>query len=134
LSHWYLAHTADLRAAVEGEDLGALYQSAVELVREVLVGSSAVAAREERCFEVDGADEGERFFRFVRGLLYLYDSEGFLPVRVANAGEDRKACVRGEVFDAARHGSEHQVKALTRHGYRFARTAAGYEAEMLFDL
>jgi SHS2 domain-containing protein len=164
LSHRYLAHTADLRAALDGADLAALYQSAADLVREILVGSSAVAAADKRCLAVEGAEEAERFFRFVRGLVYLYDCEGFLPARVAGAGgrggrdaggessasgeasagggmgaggEGRvagKVCVHGELFDAARHASEHQVKAVTRHGYRFERTPAGYEAELLFDL
>jgi SHS2 domain-containing protein len=162
--HTYLPHTADLRAGVSGSDLASLYQSAADLVREVLVGGSAVAAGEERRLVVEGADEAERFFRFVRELLYLYDCEGFLPVRVAltaghagcpgdsgsggdgGSSEDGGAggsgmssgdggvAVLGERFDAARHASERQVKALTRHGYRFERTPAGYQAELLFDL
>jgi SHS2 domain-containing protein len=168
-------------------DLASLYQSAADLVREILVGSSVVASGEERCLAVEGADDGERFFRFVRGLLYLYDCEGFLPARVAGAdgrsevggvgevgvggkvrasgemgasgevggteegaggevggvgevaaggdvGGSGEVCVYGEPFDATRHASEHQVKAVTRHGYRFERTPAGYEAELLFDL
>jgi SHS2 domain-containing protein len=164
LSYRYLAHTADLRAALDGTDLASLYQSAADLVHEILVGSSVVASGEERCLAVEGADDGERFFRFVRGLLFLYDSECFLPARVAGAGGrggrdaggevaasgdvggdgevaaggdvggDGEVCVYGEPFDAARHASEHQVKAVTRHGYRFERTPAGYAAELLFDL
>jgi SHS2 domain-containing protein len=176
LSYRYLAHTADLRAALDGTDLAALYQSAADLVREILVGGSDVATAERRCLAVEGGEEAERFFRFVRGLLFLYDCEGFLPARVAGArgrGEVRSAgavgvggkvrasgevgvggkvraggevgasadagaggevCVHGELFDPARHASEHQVKAVTRHGYRFERTPAGYEAELLFDL
>jgi SHS2 domain-containing protein len=134
LSHRYLAHTADLLARVEGADAASLYQAAADLVREILVGRSAVGAVEERRLEAEGEDEAERFFRFVRSLLYLYDSEGFLPARVTDAGRDGAVRVRGELFDAARHASEHQVKALTRHGYRFERSAAGYAAELLFDL
>jgi SHS2 domain-containing protein len=131
----FLAHTADLRAGVSGTDLAAIYQAAADLVRETLVGGSAVAAGEERRFAVAGADDAERFFRFVRELLYLYDSEGFLPARVRAApGAGGEATVAGERFDPARHAAERQVKALTRHGYRFERTPAGYEAELLFDL
>jgi SHS2 domain-containing protein len=134
----FLAHTADLRVGVSGAGLAAIYQSAADLVRETLVGDSAVAAGEERRFAVAGADDAERFFRFVRELLYLYDSEGFLPARVRAApgagGAGGEATVAGERFDPARHAAERQVKALTRHGYRFERTPAGYEAELLFDL
>jgi SHS2 domain-containing protein len=42
--------------------------------------------------------------------------------------------VAGEPFDPARHGIEHQVKALTRHGFVFRPTAAGYHVEMVLDL
>jgi SHS2 domain-containing protein len=152
VAHTFLPHTADLRAGVSGADLASLYQSAAELVREILVGGSAVAAAEQRQLAVAGAGEAERFFRFVRELLFLYDCEGFLPARVAlTAGHAARSgrggsagsggsrggggvTVCGERFDPARHTSERQAKALTRHGYRFERTPAGYQAELLFDL
>lgn len=133
----YLAHTADLRATLSGVDLPDLYRSAADLVREIVVGSCPVAAAEERRLDVDGADvadEAERFFRFVRELIYLYDCEGFLPATVVGAGEPGDLRVRGETFDARRHVSERQIKAVTRHGYRFERRPDGYRAELVFDL
>jgi SHS2 domain-containing protein len=138
MPHAYLAHTADLRASVSGVDLDSLYQSAADLVREILVDGSTVAPGQERRIAAEGDDDAERFFRFVRELLYLYDCEGFLPARAALAGGGDgpagSVAVGGERFDPARHTAERQVKALTRHGYRFERTPAGYEAELLFDL
>lgn len=127
----YLPHTADLRARVEGADLGALYQAAADLVRDIVVGASPVAARETRTVELGEGDEAERFHRFVRELVYLYDAEGFLPLAVELDGA---VLLHGELFDAERHVSERQIKAVTRHGYRFATNAGGSEAELLFDL
>src|SRR5690348_10804707 len=83
MTHRYLAHTADLRASLSGADLASTYQAAADLVREILVGASAVAAEQELRLDVEGSDDAERFFRFVRELLYLYDCEGFLPARAA---------------------------------------------------
>ena len=133
MSYRLLAHTADLRAVVEANDLQSLYQSAVGLVRELVVGSSPVAPREERRLGLsDVDDEEERFFRFVRELVYLDDSEGFLPERV-RLGDP--VVVEGELFDPERHQVERQLKAVTRHGYRLETLPeGGYRAELVFDL
>ena len=133
----YLAHTADLRCAVEADDREALYATGVDLVRDIVVGSSPVEPVEQRIVELHDGDEPERFFRFVRELVYLYDGDGFLPADLeleAHGGTGTVARIRGERFDSDRHTSERQVKALTRHGYVLERRADGYQAELLFDL
>lgn len=150
--HRLLAHTADLRAELEAADFDALCAEAVALVREILVGQSPVRASSERRVTLEGEAEGERFFRFVRELVYLADAEGFLPAscKRLNGG----FLVAGEPFDAARHVAERQIKALTRHHFRFgnigpaanaraglrsegasgADSPSGLRAEVLFDL
>jgi SHS2 domain-containing protein len=127
-----LAHTADLRAELAAPDLAGLHAEAVALVRETLVGSSPVAAREERRFARAGEDEAERFFRFVRELVYLFDAEGFVPAAARLEGDD--AVVAGERFDPLRHVFERQIKALTRHRFRLERGPDGVRAELVFDL
>lgn len=127
-----LAHTADLRAELAAPDLAALYSEGLALVREILVGGSEVVPREARRLTLEGDGEGERFFRFLRELVYLADAEAFLPAAVALEGA--AAVVSGERFDPARHASERAVKAVTRHHFRFERDAAGYRCEVVFDL
>jgi SHS2 domain-containing protein len=136
VSHEYLPHTADLRAALRAPDLPGLYQSAVDLVRDILVGSSEVRAQEARSVELGGEGggddaEAERLFTFVRELLFFYDADAFLPARFEAGAPVR---VWGEGFDASRHASERQLKAVTRHGYRFERERGGYRAELVFDI
>lgn len=126
-----LPHTADLRVAIEAPDLPGLYQAAVDMVRAVLVGASPVAPAAERTLALAAPDDAERFFRFVRELLYLYDVEGFLPASVILSEPLR---VWGEAYDPDRHLSEHQVKAVTRHGYVFRIEPDGIYAELVLDL
>ena len=95
--HRLLAHTADLRAELEAADFDALCAEAVALVREILVGESPVLPRAERFVKLEGTEEGERFFRFVRELVYLADAEGFLPASCACS--DGGFRVAGEPFD-----------------------------------
>jgi SHS2 domain-containing protein len=130
LGYTYLTHTADLRARLEGADGDGLYQTAVDLVRETVVGDSPVEAREERRWTPPDDDAAECFFRFVRELVFFYDVDGFLPVWVRM---DEPIVIAGECFDPIRHASERQIKAVTRHGYRFS-TDDGWHAELIFDL
>lgn len=126
-----LPHTADLKIAVRGDSLHGLYQAAVDALREVLVGASHVEPRETKALAPGGEDPAERFFRFVRELVYLYDVEGFLPVVVVGTDPPE---VAGVAFDPTRHEYVHQVKALTRHQFVFRERPGGYRAEMVLDL
>jgi SHS2 domain-containing protein len=133
-----LPHTADVKVAFDAPDAAALHQDAVDLVRTLLVGASPVAPERTVTVAVEGDDEGERFLRFVRELLYLNDVEGFLPARLGRGGSPDDVpvpnAVSGEAFDPARHTVEHGVKAVTRHQFRFDRDERGYHVEMVFDL
>lgn len=127
-----LAHTADLRAEIAAGDLPGLYREGAALVREILVGESPVEETDTRRIELADGEDGERLFRFLRELLYLADTEQFLPASVELL--ERSAAVKGESFDPRRHRVERQVKALTRHQFALERDAAGYRCRMVFDL
>jgi SHS2 domain-containing protein len=132
MSYELLPHTADMRARLRAPDLPALYGAAVDLVRDMLVGDSPVLARDVYAVEVPPeVGEGERLFRFVRELLYLFDVEGFIPARME---DEASLTVTGESFDPERHTVVHQPKAVTRHGYVFRRTAEGCEVDLVLDL
>ena len=130
--HRLLAHTADVRAEIAAPDFGSLCREAVALVRELLVGTSPVVSKEIRVVPLEGEDEAERFFRFVRELVYLADADGFLPADCAP--RNGAVEVSGESFDPSRHGSERQLKAVTRHQYLYRRAQDGLRAELIFDL
>lgn len=129
--HRLLPHTADLAAELDAPDLDSLCGEAVALVRELLVGESVVEPRASRFVPFDGADDAERFFRFVRELVYLADAEGFLPAGCVASPTGVE--LLGERYDPARHLAERQIKALTRHQYRFEQDG-GVRAELVFDL
>lgn len=130
----YLPHTADLKAAVEGAILEELYAAAVDLVRDIVVGPSPVRPSESLQIPLAAADPEERLFQFVRELVFLYDTEGFIPVEVEVDLDGATVCLRGDHFDADEHHSERQIKALTRHQYRLEEQPGGYRAVLLFDL
>jgi len=129
--HRLLPHTADLAAELDAPDLDSLCGEAVALVRELLVGDSVVEPRARRFVPFDGTDDAERFFRFVRELVYLADAEGFLPAGCAacSAGVE----LVGERYDPSRHLAERQLQGPNRHPYRF-ESDGGVRAELVFGL
>ncbi|MFQ5459766.1 MAG: archease [Anaerolineae bacterium] len=129
MAYRLLDHTADLRAEVTAPSEDGLYQAGVDLVRGILVGDSAVRASESRRMELAAGEAAERFFCFLRELVYMYDAESFLAAVAADGG--RK--VIGETFDPGRHRSFHQLKAVTRHGFQFDGRPGCWRAEVVFD-
>ena len=124
-------HTAAQKVVFRAPDLSGLYASAVDMLRDTMVGGSAIQARRRVIVAPDGDGPGEQFFRFVRELVYLRDVDGFIPgVLVAMDS----LMVAGEAFDPGRHAFEHVVKAVTRHQFSFAEGDGGLVATLVLDL
>lgn len=92
------------------------------------MGDSPVRALAERPIEPRGADAAERLVHFLGDVLYLYDTERFVPARASPAG------VLGEPFDPARHHAQREVKAATYHGAEVQRDSGGLVATVIFDV
>jgi len=124
----FVPHTADVAAELRAESEVGLYQAGVDALRELLVGTSPVRSLEQRPIAVRGADPTERLVRFLGDVLYLYDTERFVPQRALPLG------VSGEPFDPARHHALREVKAVTYHGAAVLPDGDGYRATIVFDV
>ena len=141
MTHRWLPHTADVRVEITAPSLPGLLSHATGAVRELLVGHSVVQSEETRFLSVTASDEAELVLGFLRAMFELYHRDQFVPAE-AEVGEPidtaegicARATVRGERFDAGRHEAQPEVKAVTRHGLRVARTAAGWTADVVFDV
>jgi SHS2 domain-containing protein len=105
-----------------------LYQAGVDALRELLVGASPVAPAAERAIDPRGADPTERLILFLTDVLYLYDTERFLPAKVTASG------IAGEPYDPGKHRAQREVKAVTRHGAAVETDAQGYRTMIVFDV
>ena len=118
-----------MAAELWGRDEMGLREAGVGALRELLVGTSPVRGLEERPIEVRGADVAERLVRFLANVLYLYDTERFLPAHAGPAG------VLGERFDPRRHTALREVKAVTYHGAEIRRDPDdGLRTTIVFDV
>jgi SHS2 domain-containing protein len=125
----FLPHTADIAVELRADDETGLYQAGVDALRELLVGTSPMQPVEERLIQPRGTDPTERLIHFLADVLYLYDTERFVPLRVTATG------VAGVPFDPATHHAEREVKAVTHHGAEVRTDADGrLRATVIFDV
>jgi len=124
----FLPHTADVAVELWAGSEPGLYQAGVDALRELLVGSSPVAPAEERAIEPRGTDLTERLIHFLADVLYLWDTERFLPAMVTASG------VAGERYDPAKHHAQREVKAVTRHAAEVRAGEDGYRTTIIFDV
>ena len=123
-----LPHTADIAAELRAPDEAGLRAAGVEVLRALLVADSVVRTAQERPVALRGADAPERLVHFLSDVLYLYDSERFVPACAAGAG------VLGEPFDPARHHAQREVKAVTYHGAEVRKESDRLVATVIFDV
>lgn len=144
MPHRFLPHTADIRAEVTSDSLSTLLGECVAVVRELVAGDSPVSKSDERRFDVRGIvgwgadrEPTEPVFELVRALLQAFQMDGFVPAGVKEAydhGGGHTLVIQGEPFDPAKHATQPEVKALTRHGLEVRMTSDGWRAEMVFDV
>lgn len=127
---------------IDAPTFAALFEEATVVARRLLAGESPVAGSVARTVSVAAADLEELLFEYVRELLYQFAADGFVPARleldelnVTRAGPAALAgTVFGERFDPARHETQPEVKAVTRHGLQVVDTPDGFRTEILFDV
>lgn len=137
MAHRFLPHTADIRVAFEAESLDALLAEGLVVLRGLVAGESVVEPRERRAISVGATDPADLFLAFLRELLYLYATDGFLPAgfEFASVTETSvEGTLLGETSDPQRHAHQPEVKAVTRHGLVVERVGDGWKGEVVFDV
>jgi SHS2 domain-containing protein len=137
MTHRSLPHTADIRIAFETATFTELLQEGLLVMRQLLAGDAPVVPRESRPVSLATGDPAEAFLGFLRDLLYLAATNGFVPAAFTAAGADEfpvSGTLLGEPFDPARHAPQPEVKAVTRHGLVVERRDGGWYAEVVFDV
>jgi protein archease len=144
MTHRFLAHTADIRVAIDAATLRGLLEELSEVLRQLTAGARAVRPRTAREIALEAPDAAELLLVFCREVLDAFQLDGFVTARVeldtltGPLGPASPLALRGrlvgEPFDPARHETQPEIKALTRHGLTATRAGDGWHAELLFDV
>ena len=141
MTYRFVPHTADIRASIEAPSLRRLLEELVQVLRELTVGDREVRPRTGRVIAVQAPDPPELLLALSREVLDAFQLDGFVPSRLEIDAlteppdtPSLKGRVMGEPFDPARHETQPEIKALTRHGLLAEPTPDGWRAQLLFDV
>lgn len=136
-------HTADVALRLTAPDLSGLLQAATDGLRSVLIdvpASRPVEEREARAIDLAGLDPESLLVDYLCELIFLFDCERLLTVRLEpvpldGAGPCRLVTrVLGETLDPSRHVALTEVKAATYHGLEVRPSPRGLQATVVLDL
>lgn len=131
----YFEHTADVGIRAWGPTLEDAFAAAAEGLVAYMVDVTAAREVGEARIEAEAESEARLLYRFLEEVLYLFETRRWVitSARVRVEGHRLDATLRGEAYDAARHGHVHEVKAITFHDLD-VRRAPSPEVRVIVDI
>jgi SHS2 domain-containing protein len=137
-SHRFIDHTGDFGVELTADTLEEVHAELVSAWLALLVDDPrSVTERETRAIEVEGIDAIDILVNLGNELVFLFETEGWLPTRLSEISlhEGRLVGVmEGERYDEARHSIARPVKAVTHHGAELVEREGSLSARLVFDL
>jgi len=127
-------HEADIGLEVYGKSMEELYKNAVLGLFSLIVEADDVKAEKGRRFDMEA--NGDTLIVFLNELLYMWDTEGFIPVDFALKVDDKRlsGTVIGGIFDPSKHTAKQEIKAVTYHGFSVSKSESGFVARFIVDV
>jgi SHS2 domain-containing protein len=127
----WVEHTGELELAIEAASEIDVFTEGLAALGELLgeEGKGQPAVYE---VEVTGSDRPALLAEWLSELVFLAESEGFVPARltdIALKGNDLRATI-----DGRRGSPRHLVKAVTYHDLSFAWQGSTWRATVVLDV
>ncbi len=132
-----LDHPADIGIKVKGETLEELFINAAIGTSSLIIDLKAIEQKEIKKINLQGKNLEDLFIKCLDEIIYLFDSEGFLPksVKVETIHElSLRAIFQGGTFNKNKHEIKLYFKAGTYHQLEIKQTKEGWEAKVYFDV
>jgi SHS2 domain-containing protein len=132
-----LDHTADLGIRVAADTLEGLFEEAGLALFDLLTDLDRVRPAARFQFSLKDESLEGLFVRWLRELLYQFfgNKTVFRRLEVTELTENSLSAVCwGERVNPERHTFRTEIKAVTHHGLRVARSVDGWTAEVIFDI
>jgi SHS2 domain-containing protein len=130
-------HTADIGLAGRGGTLEELFANAAMGLVDLIVDPSGLRDTTRVELTVSAPDREALLVAWLNELLYLLDSEKYLPrrCRITHFSETGlTAELWGERVDRGRHALRRLVKAATYYGLRIVHEGGRWEGRVVLDL
>lgn len=129
-------HEADVGLEIYGNSIEELFINAAEGLFSLIVLTDLknIEAQKGKRLNIDA--NGELLVLFLNELLYLWDTEGFIPKEFSIKIEDGKlrGNVVGGLFDPVKYKIRQEVKAVTYHRFFMMKDEGRYTARIILDV
>jgi SHS2 domain-containing protein len=133
--------SGDLKIEAWGRDcLEALAHASSALVSQI-VPLEQISELDECSITVSGDDESSRCIAFLNELLFLVYAKHWLPRRVKLLKQCKQRLCReleavlvGETFDAGKHETKYEIKAVTYHDFQIHNQSEHVVLSFICDL
>jgi SHS2 domain-containing protein len=133
--------SSDIVVESEAADLGGALVYLAQGFSHVVTAGSRVEPKHARTVRVSAdGDLPDLAVAFVNELIFLFDTEGFLPsdgaldVRRVDGTLEAAGTLQGEAFHPDRHRRGTEVKAATLHEAQLVKDSQSARARILLDL
>ncbi|HOP86615.1 MAG TPA: archease [Syntrophorhabdaceae bacterium] len=129
-----LDHEADIRLEIYGNTLEELFSNAAYGIFQFIVDAKGKEAEKGKRIDIEG--NGELLINFLNELLFLWDTEGFIPKEFSLKISHNKltGTVAGCIFDPERCTIIKEVKAVTYHKFYLKEENGIYKAQIILDV
>lgn len=130
-------HTADIGLWARGRSLAELFANAAEGLADLTVDRNGLRESTHVTVKVSAADREGLLVAWLNEILYLVDTQRFVPRRAEiTALDDTSLTARlsGDTIDPSRHAVRRMIKAATYHGLSLRQADGMWEARVILDL
>lgn len=134
-----LDHTADVGFRMEAESLEGLFQAALKGLLQVMFLNPPQGGRRRRRVVLEAEDLETLLVRYLNELIYLIQTQGFVPGRAQMKLEAREGGYRlqatlfGEPWQEG-FGFQGEVKSATFHGLTVRQEGGRWRAQVILDV
>ena len=132
-----LEHPADIGFRAYGRSRQELFENAALALFSLACDPATIEERETRDVEATGSDDEALIYSWLAELLAVAEAERLVfrraVIRALESGRVR-GTAHGEAFDRNRHRSGTNIKAVTFHQLKVAKTQDGFSAQVFLDL
>lgn len=130
-------HTADIGLLARGRTLAELFANAADGLADLIVDRDGLSDTAQVQVSVAAADPESLLVAWLNELLYLLDTQRFVPRRAQITSLDATSLTAqlfGDAIDPDRHTVRRMIKAATYHALSLRQTDGMWEARVILDL
>ena len=132
-------HTADVGLRIGGESRADLFTTAAEAMFDYIVANRAAVRPEvTQTVALSSDDPAELLATWLDEWLFRSETQHLLfshfTAEVSADGLSVTGTASGEAINRDRHILDHEVKAVTRHGFILEPDGSGWRAEFILDI